>query len=82
MNESNFKKNFKNSRPHYEGMGLGLFIAKILLENLGANVTFSNERDRKNEKGAIVQIMFEREIIEVNTDGKNLKDKNGKNEAN
>tara|TARA_B100000427_G_C15431342_1_gene560985 strand:- start:270 stop:1118 length:849 start_codon:yes stop_codon:yes gene_type:complete len=82
LNESNFKKNFKNSRPYYEGMGLGLFIAKTLLENLGANVTFSNEKNRKNEKGAIVRIMFEREKIEVNPDVKNLKDKNGKNEAN
>ena len=82
LNESNFKKNFENSRPHYEGMGLGLFISKILLENLGANVTFNNEKNRKNEKGAIVRIMFEREKIEVNSDGKNLKDKIGKNEAN
>ena len=82
LNESNFKKNFKNSRPYYEGMGLGLFIAKTLLENLDATVTFSNEKNRKNEKGAIVRIMFEREKIEVNPDGKNLKDKNGKNEAN
>ena len=44
LNESNFKKNFENSRPHYEGMGLGLFISKTLLENLGANVTFNNEK--------------------------------------
>ena len=63
-------------------MGLGLFIAKTLLENLDANVTFSNEKNRKNEKGAIVRIMFEREKIEVNPDGKNLKDKNEKNGAN
>ena len=82
LNESNFKKNFKNSRPYYEGMGLGLFIAKTLLENLDATVTFSNEKNRKNEKGAIVRIMFEREKIEVNPDGKNLKEKNGKNETN
>ena len=74
MNESNFKKNFENKRPNYEGMGLGLFIAKTLLENLGANVTFSNEKNRKNEKGAIVRIMFEREKIEANFDGKNLKE--------
>ena len=82
LNESNFKKNFENSRPHYEGMGLGLFISKTLLENLGANVTFSNEKNRKNEKSAIVRIMFDREKIEVNPDGKNLKDKIGRNEAN
>lgn len=32
-------------RPGYEGMGLGLFIAKTLLERSGATLTFSNSRD-------------------------------------
>ena len=73
LNESNFKKNFENSRPHYEGMGLGLFISKTLLENLKAKVTFSNEKNQKNEKGAIVHIIFDREKIEVNNDDKILK---------
>lgn len=30
------------SRPEYEGMGLGLFIAKTLLERSGARLTFAN----------------------------------------
>ncbi len=30
------------SRPDYDGMGLGLFIAKTLLERTGAKLTFSN----------------------------------------
>lgn len=32
----------QSSRPGYAGMGLGLFIAKTLLERSGAKVTFSN----------------------------------------
>ena len=82
LNESNFKKNFENSRPYYEGMGLGLFISKTLLENLSANVTFNNEKNRKNEKSAIVRIIFDREKIEINSNGKNIKDMIGKNETN
>ncbi len=31
-------------RPGYQGMGLGLFIAKTLLERSGAKLTFSNSR--------------------------------------
>jgi two-component system sensor histidine kinase RegB len=33
------------NRPGYEGMGLGLFIAKTLLERSGATVTFVNATD-------------------------------------
>ena len=32
----------QSSRPEYEGMGLGLFIAKTLLERTGAEVLFAN----------------------------------------
>ena len=32
-------------RPGYEGMGLGLFIAKTLLERSGADLTFTNASD-------------------------------------
>lgn len=32
-------------RPEYEGMGLGLFIAKTLLERSGAEVSFANATD-------------------------------------
>ncbi len=34
----------RSHRPGYEGMGLGLFIAKTLLERSGAKLTFSNSR--------------------------------------
>ncbi len=33
-------------RPAYQGMGLGLFIAKTLLERSGAKLTFSNNRQQ------------------------------------
>ncbi|MDD9923987.1 MAG: ActS/PrrB/RegB family redox-sensitive histidine kinase [Boseongicola sp.] len=33
------------SRPGYEGMGLGLFIAKTLLERSGAEISFANGSD-------------------------------------
>lgn len=36
-------------RPDYEGMGLGLFIAKTLLERSGAQIRFSNQDMRSKE---------------------------------
>lgn len=53
------------SRPEYEGMGLGLFIAKTLLERTGASITFANASDpfltpdEYMEKcGAIVEVIW------------------------
>lgn len=37
----------RSARPEYEGMGLGLFIAKTLLERTGAGLTFYNARASK-----------------------------------
>jgi two-component system, sensor histidine kinase RegB len=52
-------------RPGYEGMGLGLFIAKTLLERSGARVTFLNAsdpflsaEDKRDRGGAIVQVIW------------------------
>ncbi|MDA8746611.1 ActS/PrrB/RegB family redox-sensitive histidine kinase [Litoreibacter sp.] len=53
-----------NSRPEYEGMGLGLFIAKTLLERTEAEVTFDNgsssyERDQGPKRiGAIAEVTW------------------------
>ncbi len=54
-------------RKEYEGMGLGLFIAKTLLERTGARLSFSNGaepytgRPHPREKsGAIVQVSWSR----------------------
>ncbi|MDQ2090330.1 sensor histidine kinase RegB [Marimonas arenosa] len=41
-------KRDRAARPAYEGMGLGLFIAKTLLERTGADLTFANGADMQN----------------------------------
>jgi two-component system sensor histidine kinase RegB len=57
-------------RPGYEGMGLGLFIAKTLLERTGAELSFANGSDpflpreeRPVRGGAIVEAIWPREQI-------------------
>ena len=52
-------------RPEYEGMGLGLFIAKTLLERSGADLTFANAADpflapeeRPERGGAVVEVTW------------------------
>lgn len=52
-------------RPGYEGMGLGLFIAKTLLERTGAKLSFANGRDPRAGRpadpdrcGAIVEVIW------------------------
>jgi two-component system, sensor histidine kinase RegB len=69
-------------RPGYEGMGLGLFIAKTLLERSGAKLRFANggaQRAAEGEAtgGAIVIVEWPRDIVDVgSTDdaalGKNI----------
>lgn len=63
------------ARPEYEGMGLGLFIAKTLLERSGAEITFANGSDpflRTDEiperSGAIVEVVWQRGDIEQGKD--------------
>lgn len=53
------------ARPEYEGMGLGLFIAKTLLERSGAELTFANgsdqttpAADRPERCGAVVEVVW------------------------
>ncbi len=71
------------SRPEYEGMGLGLFIAKTMLERTGAELTFTNGApdgyQLKNQSatmqamegatGAIVNVRWARKDIEVEHSG-------------
>jgi len=62
-------------RPGYEGMGLGLFIAKTLLERTGARLTFANGSEwddgedvppeKARPTGAIVEVVWDRETLEV-----------------
>jgi two-component system sensor histidine kinase RegB len=51
----------EGSRSHHQGMGLGFFIAKTLLERSGAEVTFRNDR----EGGAVIVTQWPRRLIEA-----------------
>lgn len=60
----------RGRRPGYEGMGLGLFIAKTLLERSGAKLTFANSRRHGHAGwagqatgGAIVQVTWARAAL-------------------
>lgn len=62
-------------RPEYEGMGLGLFIAKTLLERSGAELSFANGTDpfltdaeRPQRSGAIVAVVWPRARVAADTD--------------
>jgi two-component system sensor histidine kinase RegB len=57
----------KQQRPEYEGMGLGLFIAKTLLERSGAELKFANgsEGPRTKKIGAIVEVVWPRDKIDA-----------------
>ncbi len=59
-------------RPGYEGMGLGLFIAKTLLERTGATLRFANGsangsdlRPASPAKGAIIEATWPRNKIDA-----------------
>jgi len=69
-------------RQGYEGMGLGLFIAKTLLERIGATLRFSNTGERPvktdaseelppefaNPTGALVEVHWPRAALESDRD--------------
>tara|TARA_B100000989_G_scaffold237893_1_gene184803 strand:- start:402 stop:1631 length:1230 start_codon:yes stop_codon:yes gene_type:complete len=44
-----------------QGMGLGIFIAKNLIENMGGNINFYNSKDNS----AIVEIIFDNSILNI-----------------
>ncbi len=65
-------------RPQYQGMGLGLFIAKTLLERTGARLTFTNgselpqseptspePSDFSRATGAMVEVVWNRSELEA-----------------
>ncbi|RKZ04617.1 sensor histidine kinase [Candidatus Fermentibacteria bacterium] len=73
------KRTPQAARPEYEGMGLGLFIAKTLLERSGARLTFANGSEAPGKRaaspsgppefarptGAIVEVVWCRSDIEA-----------------
>ncbi|ETX27915.1 sensor histidine kinase RegB [Roseivivax isoporae] len=65
----------RRARPEYEGMGLGLFIAKTLLERTGATLSFANGTDpflpahaQGERRGAIVDVVWPRAKIALDPD--------------
>jgi len=61
-------------RPGYEGMGLGLFIAKTLLERSGAELSFANGSDTMQNwtqplerSGAVIEVSWPRDWLEIST---------------
>ena len=69
--EKEFSKISKENRHGNEGMGLGLFIAKTLLERTGAKIRFANgnknqilKKSQTEPNGAIVEIYWPRKKIE------------------
>ena len=70
LKKSEFYSADEKSKTPVEGMGLGLFIANILLEKTNGQLKFSNvsqiEDNGKNRiKGAKVEILWKRSSIEV-----------------
>lgn len=62
----------REARPGYEGMGLGLFIAKTLLERSGGELLFANGSGRRlssgtvaAQTGAIVEVRWDRNKIDA-----------------
>lgn len=58
----------QENRPSYEGMGLGLFIAKTLLERSSADLNFANGQSSESESdhvGAIINVSWPRPAIEL-----------------
>ncbi|MCB1406094.1 MAG: ActS/PrrB/RegB family redox-sensitive histidine kinase [Rhodobacteraceae bacterium] len=65
-----------DKRPEYDGMGLGLFIAKTLLERTGATVRFANCNGRRVPRGfsgtrcgAMAEVTWPRAMIESDPRG-------------
>lgn len=61
------RSRFDDRRPGYEGMGLGLFIAKTLLERTGARLSFANRSTPSS--GAVVQVVWRRSSVEDTASG-------------
>ncbi len=61
------------ARPEYEGMGLGLFIAKTLLERSGAKVSFENGAAESGQqlerRGAIAEVTWPLSALVSTQDG-------------
>ena len=54
-----------SARPGYDGMGLGLFIAKTLLERSGSELEFLNASTNHSLRGAVVRGVWPRGKLEA-----------------
>lgn len=75
----------RKARPGYEGMGLGLFIAKTLLERSGAELSFANghtssTQTKHPKRGAVVEVVWPRSKIDALAEGNAIPI--GENQAN
>ena len=65
-------KSHERKSQQYEGMGLGLFIAKTLLERTEATLSFSNNVNKNNidskdlsRSGAVVRVTWPKNALEA-----------------
>ena len=70
LNRTDFNLSDERTNMSEEGMGLGLFIANILLERNKGKLKFSNVKQKQNDgkkriTGAKVEILWDRSSIEV-----------------
>ena len=70
LRSSDLNLNKAKTKISEEGMGLGLFIANILLERTKGKLKFSNvekveNKGKKRVKGAKVEVSWDRSSIEV-----------------
>lgn len=71
IRSSSTTKKASPERPGYEGMGLGLFIAKTLLERSGAELTFVNAGSgatMAEQTGAVVEVIWPLDRITTEVD--------------
>jgi len=62
------KRPARETRPEYDGMGLGLFIAKTLLERTGADMRFANGGKKDALQGAKVTVIWPLDAISQGPD--------------
>ncbi|MEO0342574.1 MAG: ActS/PrrB/RegB family redox-sensitive histidine kinase [Pseudomonadota bacterium] len=66
VSQQRYRTEIDLERPAYEGMGLGLFIAKTLLERSGAALSFINVENSKSQpSGALVSVVWDRALLEA-----------------
>ena len=72
------RQSTRPQRAGYEGMGLGLFIAKTLLERSGARVSFRNSSDpfltaseKGAKRGAVVEVVWPKSRICLSEEERN-----------